>query len=131
MRPAVFLYQQTRRSSGVVCRHLKRLSLAVCSAFVTARRKEGKSGRSEEMIFPMNYSEEHEGSIEARRFPRYEIDTEIHVVTFGREKQEVMRGRALNILGFHTLATLFNKPRYMRFPTTCSICSISCMMPFR
>jgi hypothetical protein len=45
----------------------------------------------------MNYSEERTGSIEARRFPRYEIDTEIHVATFGREKQEVMRGRALNI----------------------------------
>ena len=45
----------------------------------------------------MNYPEGHEGSIEARRFPRYEIDTEIHVAMFGREKQEVMRGRALNI----------------------------------
>ena len=45
----------------------------------------------------MNCPEEHKGSIEAQRFPRYEIDTEIHVATFGREKQEVMRGRALNI----------------------------------
>ena len=45
----------------------------------------------------MNYPEGHEGSIEARRFPRYEIDTEIHVAMFGREKQEVMRGWALNI----------------------------------
>jgi len=45
----------------------------------------------------MNYPEKHEGSIEARRFPRYEIDTEMHVATSGREKQVVMRGRALNI----------------------------------
>ena len=45
----------------------------------------------------MNYPEGHQGSIEARRFPRYELDTEIHVATFGKEKQEVMRGRALNI----------------------------------
>jgi c-di-GMP-binding flagellar brake protein YcgR len=45
----------------------------------------------------MNYPEEHQGSIEARRCPRYEFDTEIHVATFGKEKQEVMRGRALNI----------------------------------
>jgi hypothetical protein len=45
----------------------------------------------------MNYPEEQKGSIEVRRFPRYEIDTEIHVATFGREKREVMRGRALNI----------------------------------
>ena len=45
----------------------------------------------------MNYPEEHEGSLEARRFPRYEFDTEIHVATFGGEKQQVMRGRALNI----------------------------------
>jgi c-di-GMP-binding flagellar brake protein YcgR len=44
----------------------------------------------------MNYPEGHQGSIEARRFPRYEIDTEIHA-TLGNEKQEVMRGRALNI----------------------------------
>jgi len=45
----------------------------------------------------MHHPEGHKGSIEARRFPRYEIDTEIHVAMFGREKQEVMRGRALNI----------------------------------
>src|SRR4030081_1549036 len=45
----------------------------------------------------MDYSERHQGSTEARRFPRYEIDTEIHVATFGREKQEIVRGRALNI----------------------------------
>jgi c-di-GMP-binding flagellar brake protein YcgR len=45
----------------------------------------------------MNYPDGHQGSIEARRFPRYEFDTEIHVATFGAEKQEVMRGRALNI----------------------------------
>ena len=97
MRPAVFLHHQTRQSPGIVCRHVKRLSWAVGSAFVSARRKAGKSGRSEEMILPMNFPEEHKGSIEARRFPRYEIDTEIHVAMFGREKQEVMRGRALNI----------------------------------
>ena len=45
----------------------------------------------------MNYPQGHQGSIEARRFPRYEFDTEIHVDAFGEEKQEVMRGRALNI----------------------------------
>ena len=45
----------------------------------------------------MNYPEGHQGSIEARRCPRYEIDTEIHVAMFGREKQEVTRGRALNM----------------------------------
>jgi c-di-GMP-binding flagellar brake protein YcgR len=45
----------------------------------------------------MNYPQGHQGSIEARRFPRYEFDTEIHVATFGEEKQQVMRGRALNI----------------------------------
>jgi hypothetical protein len=43
------------------------------------------------------YPEGHRGSIEARRFPRDEIDTEIHAATFGREKQEVVRGRAFNI----------------------------------
>jgi len=45
----------------------------------------------------MNYPEGHKGSIEARRFPRYEIDTEIHVATFGGGKPEVMRTRALHI----------------------------------
>jgi len=32
-----------------------------------------------------------------RRFPRFEIDTEINVATFGKKKREVIRGRALNI----------------------------------
>ena len=45
----------------------------------------------------MNNPEGHKSSIQARRFPRYEIDAEIHVAMFGREKQQVMRGRALNI----------------------------------
>ena len=45
----------------------------------------------------MNYPDGQKGLIEARRFPRYEIDTEIHVAMFGTEKQEVIRGRALNI----------------------------------
>src|ERR1700693_3950277 len=84
---SVFLHHQTRQSPGIVCRHVQRLSWAVCSAFVTAQRKAGKSGRSEEMILPMNFPEELKGSIEARRFPRYEIDTEIHVAMFRREKQ--------------------------------------------
>src|SRR2546421_7883861 len=35
--------------------------------------------------------------IEARRFPRYEIDTEIKVATVGQDDRGVMRGRALNI----------------------------------
>ncbi len=32
-----------------------------------------------------------------RRFPRFEIDTEINVATFGKKKPEVICGRALNI----------------------------------
>jgi hypothetical protein len=38
----------------------------------------------------MNYAEGQEASLEARRCPRYEIDTEIHVATFGKEKQEIV-----------------------------------------
>jgi hypothetical protein len=32
-------------------------------------------------------------------------------------------------LGFHTLARVFNNPRYMRFPSACFICSISRTRP--
>jgi c-di-GMP-binding flagellar brake protein YcgR len=32
-----------------------------------------------------------------RRFPRFEIDTEINVATFGKKNPEIVRGRALNI----------------------------------
>jgi len=71
--------------------------MTVCSAFVTAQRKVGRSTGLRKMMAPMNYPEGHQSSIEARRFPRYEIDAEIHVAMFGRAKQEVMRGRALNI----------------------------------
>jgi c-di-GMP-binding flagellar brake protein YcgR len=45
----------------------------------------------------MNYPEGHQGSIEARRFPRYEIDAELNVATFVTGDQRVMRGRSLNI----------------------------------
>jgi len=47
----------------------------------------------------MSYPEGHKGSIEARRFQRYEIDTEINVAVFAQDKHGVMRGRALNISG--------------------------------
>jgi|SRR6267143_2088193 len=45
----------------------------------------------------MNYPAGHKGSIEARRFQRYEIDTEINVAMFAQDNHGVMRGRALNI----------------------------------
>ena len=48
-------------------------------------------------MLPINYPEEHIGSIDARRFPRYEIDTEIHAATFGSKQPEVMHGRTLSI----------------------------------
>ena|ERR1700746_1354938 len=45
----------------------------------------------------MNRSEGANGPIDARRFPRYEIDTEVEVATVGARDQRVMRGRSLNI----------------------------------
>jgi c-di-GMP-binding flagellar brake protein YcgR len=45
----------------------------------------------------MNYPEDTKGTIDARRFPRYEIDAELNVATFGAGDQRVMRGRSLNI----------------------------------
>ncbi len=36
-------------------------------------------------------------AIDARRFPRYEIDTEVDVATFGTSDERLMRGRSLNI----------------------------------
>jgi c-di-GMP-binding flagellar brake protein YcgR len=37
------------------------------------------------------------GGINARRFPRYEIDTELDVARLGAGDHPVMRGRSLNI----------------------------------
>ena len=45
----------------------------------------------------MNCSEEDKGSSNARRFPRYEIDTELNVTTLRAAKQWPIRGRSLNI----------------------------------
>jgi c-di-GMP-binding flagellar brake protein YcgR len=45
----------------------------------------------------MNCPAETNGAIDARRHPRYEIDTEVDVATVGARDQRVMRGRSLNI----------------------------------
>ena len=45
----------------------------------------------------MNCPEDTKGAIDGRRFPRYEIDTEVAVATVGARDQRVMRGRSLNI----------------------------------
>jgi PilZ domain len=45
----------------------------------------------------MTCTEEHEALINRRRYPRYEIDTELHVTMLGLEHRGTMRGRALNI----------------------------------
>ena len=45
----------------------------------------------------MNCPEDTKGAIDGRRFPRYEIDTEVDVATVGARDQRVMRGRSLNI----------------------------------
>jgi hypothetical protein len=46
---------------------------------------------------PMTCTEEHEAQINRRRYPRYEIDTELHVTMLGLEHRGTMRGRTLNI----------------------------------
>ena len=43
----------------------------------------------------MNCPADTNGAIDARRFPRYEIDTEVDVATLGARDQRVMRGRSL------------------------------------
>jgi hypothetical protein len=45
----------------------------------------------------MNCPEDTNRAIDARRFPRYEIDTEVDVATVGVTDPRVMRGRSLNI----------------------------------
>jgi c-di-GMP-binding flagellar brake protein YcgR len=45
----------------------------------------------------MNRPEETTGAMDARRHPRYEIDTEVDVATLGAKGRPVMRGRSLNI----------------------------------
>src|SRR4029077_19953020 len=45
----------------------------------------------------MNCAQEPEGTINRRRYQRYEIDTQLQVTVLGVEQRETMRGRALNI----------------------------------
>ena|SRR2546426_55072 len=46
---------------------------------------------------PMTCTEEHERQINRRRYPRYEIDTELLVNVHGVDERAAMRGRSLNI----------------------------------
>ncbi len=46
---------------------------------------------------PMNCAEEPEPLVNRRRYPRYEIDTQLQVTTLGVEQRGTMRGRSLNI----------------------------------
>jgi c-di-GMP-binding flagellar brake protein YcgR len=72
---------------------------AVCSVFVTFQQKLVKSvGREKRWTSTsMNCPADTKGAIDGRRFPRYEIDTEVDVATVGAGDQRVMRGRSLNI----------------------------------
>src|SRR2546425_4350025 len=45
----------------------------------------------------MTCTDEHERQINRRRYQRYEIDTQLHVVMLGLEQRGTLRGRALNI----------------------------------
>jgi len=49
------------------------------------------------MLGPMNCAEEPEPLVNRRRYPRYEIDTQLRVTTLGVEQRGTMRGRSLNI----------------------------------
>jgi c-di-GMP-binding flagellar brake protein YcgR len=49
------------------------------------------------MLGPMNCAEEPEPLVNRRRYPRYEIDTQLHVTILGMEQRGTMRGRSLNI----------------------------------
>lgn len=46
---------------------------------------------------PMNCGEEHERRVNERRYPRYEIDTPLHLTALGMERRRTRRGRAVNI----------------------------------
>src|SRR5207244_13156357 len=45
----------------------------------------------------MTCTDEHERQINRRRYQRYEIDTQLHVVMLGLEQGGTLRGRSLNI----------------------------------
>ena len=49
------------------------------------------------MLGPMNCAEEPEPLVNRRRYPRYEIDTQLQVTTLGVAQRGTMRGRSLNI----------------------------------
>jgi c-di-GMP-binding flagellar brake protein YcgR len=45
----------------------------------------------------MNRPEEHESPLIKRRYPRYELETELRVTNFRAKQRGIMRGRSLNI----------------------------------
>jgi c-di-GMP-binding flagellar brake protein YcgR len=75
----------------------------------------------------------HEGSrdaMNARRFPRYEIDTEIAVTKLEAKNQPVMRGRSLNIseagmAGVFVSGWPAGTPVILKFPVPAMSSSIS------
>jgi len=69
---------------------------AICSVFRTIQRNAEQVVRSEGQLatISMNSAEQHASPVR-RRYPRYEIDTELHVTT--PDERATMRGRSLNI----------------------------------
>ena len=78
----------------------------------------------------MNSPEDSGRAMNARRFPRYEIDTEIAVTTLEAENQPVMRGRSLNIseagmAGVFVTGWPAGTPVILKFPVPVVSSSIS------
>jgi PilZ domain len=68
------------------------------SVFRTIQRKSHQVGPSQGKIPPIRMRDANQPSLpEKRRYPRYEIDTELRVTILGLEQRTMMRGRSLNI----------------------------------
>ena len=81
-------------------------------------------------LISMHSPEDIGRAMNARRFPRYEIDTEIAVTTLEPKNQRVMRGRSLNIseagmAGVFVTGWPEGTPVILRFPVPVVSSSIS------
>src|SRR6266851_4077712 len=84
----------------------------------------------------MNSPEDSGRAMNGRRFPRYEIDTEIAVTTLEAKSQGVMRGRSLNIseagmAGVFVTGWPAGTPVILKFPVPASSISLDAIVRSR
>src|SRR5437588_3493677 len=98
MRSDEKVYARPRAISAAFSSQNPWKSTGKCNLFgfqnKSAKCRAGRSQRGTIATIPMNSVEQHASPLR-RRYPRYEIDTELHVTT--PDERATMRGRSLNI----------------------------------